>query len=64
VSETTAYGAACLAALGCGLLNSLEEITGLWRKHADFQPTMPAPERIRLIAGWHDAVAGTLTTRA
>jgi glycerol kinase len=64
VSETTAYGAACLAALGCGLLTSIAEIAGLWRKDTDFQPTMPAPERTRLIAGWHDAVARTLTTLA
>ena len=57
VTETTAFGAACLAGLGCGLVGSLDEIADRWRGEARFRPAMAQTERGRLMAGWRDAVA-------
>ncbi|MBT7301961.1 MAG: glycerol kinase, partial [Victivallales bacterium] len=56
IMETTALGAACLAGLQAGLLGSFEELSGKCRMDARFGPDMAAPERKRLLDGWHDAV--------
>ncbi len=60
VAETTALGAACLAALGAGLCESLESATAMWRKDADFKPTMAQPQRQALLKDWRAAVAKVL----
>ena len=57
VTETTALGAARLAALGAGLISSPREVAGRWRLDRRFEPSMPAEERERLLSGWDDAVA-------
>jgi glycerol kinase len=62
ITETTALGAGMLAALGGGLVNSLQEAAGLWRLERGFEPAMPAALRTRLLRGWADAVARTLGT--
>ena len=55
--ESTALGAAYLAAFQCGLLNSTDEVAGLWRREALFEPTMSADRRGALLEGWHLAVS-------
>ena len=57
VTETTALGAARLAALGAGLGSSPQDLAGQWRLDRRFEPAMPAETRKRLLAGWDDAVA-------
>ena len=58
--ETTALGAANLAALGIGLYSSPEEIRGVWKKDREFHPKMEAFERESLLDGWHRAVKRSL----
>ena len=57
VTETTALGAARLAALGAGLYSSPRDMSGRWRLDRRFEPSMPAGTREHLLAGWDDAVA-------
>ena len=54
--ESTAFGAACLAGLGCGVYNSLEDIAALSRTETRFEPALSAPQRELQIAGWRDAL--------
>jgi glycerol kinase len=61
VTETTALGAAQLAALGAGLIGSLEELSAGWRLDRRFEPRLDGAERRRLLEGWRDAVGRTLT---
>ncbi len=56
VSETTVLGAAFLAALGCGLFSSLDEIKNAWRMDFRAEPCMPTARRETLLKGWRDAV--------
>lgn len=58
--ETSALGAAYLAGLQVGMYSSLQEITNLWEKNAEFLPLMPNDKRENLYAGWKQAVACTL----
>ena len=60
VTETTALGAAYLAALGAGEIGSIEELSGRWRLDRRFEPRMDAATRAELLAGWERAVAGVL----
>ena len=60
VTETTALGAAQLAALGAGEIGSLEELGGRWRLERRFEPRMDASLRGELLAGWRQAVDGVL----
>jgi glycerol kinase len=57
LAETTALGAAFLAALGRGILGSLDEVAALWRTERRFAPALPAAERERLVARWRALVA-------
>jgi glycerol kinase len=43
--ETTAFGAACLAALGCGLWRRPQEIATHWQLDRRFEPRWPAERR-------------------
>jgi glycerol kinase len=56
VTETTALGAALLAAIGAGLLDP-EAARRLWRVERRFEPAMGDAERH---AGWRAAIARTL----
>ena len=56
MTETTVLGAALLAGLGAGVWSSTEDLTDVWRAERRFEPTMPAPTRTRLLAGWQAAV--------
>jgi len=60
ITETTALGAATLAALGAGLADSLEEAGRLWHLEREFRPEMREVARQRLLAGWSRAVARAL----
>ncbi|MBV1774449.1 glycerol kinase GlpK [Burkholderiaceae bacterium DAT-1] len=57
LTETTALGAAWLAALGSGAASSLEEIGARWQSVARFDPAMDDTARERLYGGWRSAVA-------
>ena len=58
IIETTALGAAHLAALGAGVVPSLQD--GLRVLDRDFVPNMPDAQREALMAGWQAAVAQAL----
>ncbi len=55
IAETTALGAAYLAGIASGRW-SLEEVGGMWREAAAYEPQMGADERSALLAGWHRAL--------
>src|ERR1700688_2235317 len=60
--ESTAFGAACLAGLGCGLYRSLDDIAALRRSETRFEPALGAPEREMQITGWRDALRRVRST--
>jgi glycerol kinase len=55
-AEATAFGAACLAGLACGLYESLDSLVRLWEADARCEPRIDAPTREREIAGWRSAI--------
>ncbi|MFZ5608647.1 MAG: glycerol kinase GlpK [Pseudomonadota bacterium] len=57
VTETTALGAAMLAALGIGLFKNLEDIAKTWRLERGFTPALDEAARATRLAGWRHAVA-------
>ena len=59
VIETTALGAARLAALGAGVLNSLEDVAEHWQLERRFHPQMSSTERHTLVSRWTRAVQNT-----
>ena len=59
--ETTALGAAFLAAWRAGLVEGPEAFAGAWRVERRFEPSMPDAERTRRYAGWREALARCLT---
>lgn len=57
ILETTAFGAACLAALGAGWFSDITAVAQAWQLERRFSPTMP-PARVREhVARWRAAVA-------
>ena len=56
ISESTAFGAACLAGLGCGVYRSVQDIAALSRSETRFEPALATPERESQIAGWRQAL--------
>ncbi len=58
--ETTAKGAAGLAALGVGYYASVEELKASWKSDRQFLPQMPQEKREALLNGWHRAVERSL----
>lgn len=57
VTETTALGAAMLAAVGSGTLGSLEDIASMWQLQQEFTPQMDEQARQRELHRWQLAVA-------
>ncbi|MFL5826930.1 MAG: glycerol kinase GlpK [Thermoleophilaceae bacterium] len=55
VSETTALGAAFLAGVAVGTWTE-EDVQGIWRERARYEPRMSADERESLLHGWHRAL--------
>ena len=62
--ETTALGAAMLAALADGTFSSLEDIASQWQLDQSFTPNMDTDIKEALINGWQDAVSRTRTAPA
>jgi glycerol kinase len=60
ITETTALGAAVLAALGAGIVSDLSEAGRLWHLERAFLPTMAEERRGQLLAGWRRSVARAL----
>jgi glycerol kinase len=56
ITESTAFGAACLAGLGCGAYRSLSDIAALARADASFDAKLAAPVRDAQITGWRNAL--------
>ena len=56
VAETTALGAGYLAGLAVGFWGGVDELAGLWRADAAFEPAMDDAERERLYGQWRRAV--------
>ena len=54
--ETTALGAANLAALGVGMFSDTEQIRTAWQKDREFLPDMDERSRAEKLDGWHRAV--------
>jgi glycerol kinase len=55
IAETTALGAAYLAGIASGRW-SAEQVAGMWREAARYEPRMGANQREELLAGWRRAV--------
>ncbi len=58
VTETTALGAAMLAALQSGLYGSLDELQRNWQCERSFRPEMDRHTSSRLYRGWQKALDG------
>ncbi len=56
INETTALGAAYLAALGVGDFSSLDEISSKWKLSRRYEPTITEDERLSSIERWRKAV--------
>ncbi len=56
ILDTTALGAAYLAALQVGIFNDLDDITKSWKMDKRFAPEMVASDLEERIAGWRAAV--------
>ena len=59
VTETTALGAAALAALQAGLYGSLEDVAAAWVLDRRFEPDIAPARRRHLLTGWDEAVTRT-----
>ena len=56
IPETSALGVAYAAALGAGLIGSLDDVSEKWRLGRRFEPNISKDERAGLIREWHRAV--------
>ncbi len=56
IAETTALGAAYMAALGVGVCKSLDELSSKWKLHRRYEPKMTEEQRGRLLHDWRRAV--------
>jgi len=61
--ESTALGAACVAALQTGLIESTSAISKLWQRESVYDPQMEFDRREQLYAGWLDAVSRVRSER-
>ena len=59
-TETTALGAAMLAAVGAGVVQSLDAAASRWQLERKFEPAMAPERRESLLRGWQRAVARAL----
>ena len=60
VTETTALGAAYLAGVQLGLIESLDDIRNYWQRDALFTPDLSSVERDKLLHGWKKAISRVL----
>jgi glycerol kinase len=61
VLETTAFGAAALAAMGAGVFRSLDEVKTAWQLDKRFEPDMDGNNRKTVLAAWKSSVQKVLT---
>ena len=61
--ETTALGAAALAGLATGVWSGTDELAGLRRSAARYEPELPEEEAERLLAEWRVSVRRALLLR-
>ena len=62
MAESTAFGAACLAGLACGVYSSVDELARLWKSDARCEPRLDSATRERELAGWREAVKRARTS--
>lgn len=55
ISETTAFGAACLAGTGSGAWTT-DQVRDMWKPAARYEPKMSRDQAESLLADWHRAV--------
>ena len=60
IQETTALGAALVAALGAGIFKSLSQIAKKNRINKQFRPKMNKKIRLKLLNGWSQAIRKTI----
>lgn len=56
LTETTAYGAACLAGLYAGIYRGFDELASNWQMSRYYIPSMKAHTRDSLYSGWKEAL--------
>lgn len=56
ITETTALGAAYLAAYGIGEFHDLKELSSNWKLYKRYEPNMSGEKREELLHHWHKAV--------
>jgi glycerol kinase len=56
ITDTTALGAAYLAAYGIGEFHDINELEQNWKLDKRYEPQMDAETRERLLYDWHRAV--------
>lgn len=56
MAESTSFGAACLAGLGCGIYKSLDQIAGLWEADVRCEPKLDPAARESEMVGWRAAL--------
>jgi glycerol kinase len=56
MAESTAFGAACLAGLGCGIYESVRDIAALWQDDVRCEPKLDAGSRTKELIGWQQAM--------
>ena len=56
ITETTALGAAYMAALGIGEFKDLNDLRQNWKLMKRYEPKMGDEERKELLDNWHDAI--------
>jgi glycerol kinase len=61
MAESTALGAACLAGLGHGVYQSLEDIARLWEGDVRCEPKLDSAARAKEMKGWRDALSRVRT---
>ena len=61
ITETTAFGAAMMAAYSDGKYSSLEELSKLWKPNKNYSPNMDKDIRNDLLKKWDYFVSKTLT---
>lgn len=59
--ESTVLGAAYLAGLQSGVIESLDALSDLWQRDELFEPAMSADRRAQLLEGWAAAIAKVRT---
>lgn len=60
VIETTAWGAASLAGLQCGLFADIHAVESAWKSDKIYSPCMDEHQRLVLIKGWKRAIEAIL----